>query len=78
MAPSIKIFSKEILYLIVKTIGVAGLVVSYATSISTEVIQIEGGKLNSIVNVYKTDTTLEKSKLVLMFHQVMKILFVWE
>ena len=50
--------------MIVKTIGVVGLVISYATSISAEVIQIEGGKLNFIVNVYKTDATLEKSKLV--------------
>ena len=50
--------------MIVKTIGVVGLVISYATSISAEVIQIEGAKLNFIVNVYKTDATLEKSKLV--------------
>ena len=53
--------SKGILNLNIKTFDIVGLVISYATSISAEVIGIEDGKLNSVV-VYKSDATSEKSK----------------
>ena len=54
--------SQGILNLNIKTFALVGLVISYHTSISAEVIRIEGGKLNSIVVVYKSDATSEKSK----------------
>ena len=53
--------SKGILNLSIKTFAIVGLVISYATSISAEVIGIEDGKLNSVV-VYKSDATSEKFK----------------
>ena len=53
--------SKEILYLKVKTIAIICLFISYANSSSAEVIGIEGGKRRSVIIVYETDATLEKS-----------------
>ena len=63
MASSIhNMISKGMLNLNIKTFAIVGLVISYATSISAEVIGIEGGKLNSVIVVYKSDATSEKSK----------------
>ena len=65
MASSINnMISKGILILNIKTFAIVGLFISCATSISAEVIRVEGGKLNSIFIVYKSDSTSEKSKLV--------------
>ena len=45
-----------------KTIGLVGLLVSYASFSAAEVVSIETGNFNSIIILFKTDLSLKNSK----------------